>query len=94
MRRAASALVFVLAASCGPRRYVVAPMPPRPASLVDTVPWPYQSRDGSATPDWCDYACGRFRRPHERVIRCRQALLAYPLQRSLGVDQGVACELR
>jgi hypothetical protein len=85
---------LLLAVSCGTPRYVVAPMPPRPVSLGDTVPWPYATYDGSPTLAWCDYACGRFRAPEERVVRCRRAQLSYQLQQSLQAEMGVACELR
>jgi hypothetical protein len=83
---------LLLATSCRPQRHVVAPMPPRPTSLQETVGWPYASYDGSPTQVWCEYACGPFLRSEERVHRCRRVLLSYELQQSLGTDGGIACE--
>ena len=85
---------MLLAASCGPQRYVVAPMPARPASLPESVPWPYLSSNGAPREDWCEYACGRFRTANEKVVGCRPALLSYPLQQGLDADWGVACDFR
>jgi hypothetical protein len=87
---------WLLNASCLPRpsAVVIAPVPPRPASLQSSAAWPYSSYDGTPTLPWCEYACRRFLAKGAELLGCRPVWLSYALQQSLNAADGVACELR